>query len=340
MASGAVFVPPEQWRHLLRATLRECSYLPDPIARGYMRDHVRERYRHHAYKYKNPASIPVPKQFSLRRTARHALSLLQRANEGYLRPLERIMLLSYGRLGKRRHELLKPLLTPDMPPDSEAVTQMMQQPSSFEDGWQPPAIVVDLLKSQQKNGFISQFGIRPQVKTVVPKIPAENAWGRPLPVCRRRNIRKRWYASALDSLLPPLPEEEAQLLQDLISGAQPWAPMKRRKGVSSSSSTQSLDAKFLVEGPQKGHTFEQFANGRPHNITRRFMRRIWERLSCLIPQMEITAPGKAKFEWGTLSRSKRGMLAVDRDQASVLFAGLDSDGKIYVDDHRHASTGP
>ncbi|KAJ9273650.1 hypothetical protein DTO212C5_284 [Paecilomyces variotii] len=336
MAPGPVFVPPEQWRHLLRATLRECSYLPDPIARGYMRDHVRERYRHHASKYRSPASIPVPKQFSLRRAARHTLSLLQRANEGYLRPLEKVMLLSYGRIGRRRHELLEPLLTPEVPPDSEAVTKMIQQPSRFEDGWQPPSIVVDLLKSQQKNGIIGKYGVRPQVKTLMPKIPAENSWGRPLAVSRRRNIRKRWYAAALDSLLPPLPEEEARLLQDLISGAQPWAPVKRRKGLTQPTTTQALDAKFLVQGPQKGHTFGAFANGRPHNITRRFMRRVWERLSCMIPRMETIGPGKAHFEWGTPSRTRREMLTVDKDQASVLFAGVDSDGKI-PNEHDRAS---
>ncbi|KAL1850634.1 hypothetical protein Plec18167_007921 [Paecilomyces lecythidis] len=337
MAPGPVSVPPEQWRHLLRATLRECSYLPDPIARGYMRDHVRERYRHHASKWKNPTSIPLPKQFNLRRAARHALSVLQRANEGYLRPLERVMLLSYGRIGKRRHELLEPLLTPEVPPDAEAVAKMLQQPSKFEDGWQPPSIVVDLLRSQQKNGIIGKYGIRPQVKTLAPKIPAENSWGRPLPVSRRRNIRKRWYAAALDSLLPPLPEEEARLLQNLISGTQPWAPVKRRKGITQTPTTQSLDAKFLVEGPQKGHTFSTFASGRPHNITRRFMRRVWERLSCMIPRMEMTAPNRARFEWGMPSRTRREMLTVDKEQASGLFAGLNSDGKVH--DGQHSASG-
>lgn len=293
-----------------------------------MHDYIMRRYRRFAPKGKKPENLDIRRQFRLRRAAKHTLSVLQRANEGYIRPLERVLYLSYGRIGKRRHELLEPILTPEVPKDKNAVTDMIKQPAMFEDGWQPPKIVVEILKSQHQNGLVGRMTPRPLVKTLQPKIPEENSWGKPLAPCRRRNIRKRWYHAALDSLLPPLPEEEVKILDGLISGTHPWEPVKRRKGPPGSPSTQQfLDAKFLAVGPPKGHTFEKYVNGRPHRITRRFMRGLWEKISILVPRMKWDeAKNKWLFEWGSPRRGQELAAVIDQKQVPDLFQGVDDKG--------------
>jgi hypothetical protein len=322
--------PAAQWRHLLRASLRECSYLPDPIAREYMHDYILNRYRDYTPGRRARDTISIPRLMHLRRDAKYALSFLRRANEGYPRPLEKVLLISYGRTGRRRHQLLEAFLRLDLPPDTEAVREMIDRPRKFENGWLPPSIVVRLLKSQIKNSLVQRLGIRPQVKTFAPNIPAENSWGRPLALCRRRNIRRRWYRVALDSILPPLPETDMNILRGLLSGTRPWSPVKRRKGPPNPlPSRPSLDVKFIAEGPEKGHTFRKFTDGRPHIITRRLMRRLWQRIHLLVPVVTTNPTNdKQSFEWGTWRGGRVLALTISNDQIPALFDGLDEKGKL------------
>src|SRR5262249_20872833 len=103
--------------HIYRALLRECTYLPDPIARDYLRKHVISSFR--AYIPSRPPKPPNAKPNLLTperktralRRARHGLYTLQRANVGHTKSLLRVLCLSYGQTGARRHELLKPLLS-------------------------------------------------------------------------------------------------------------------------------------------------------------------------------------------------------------------------------------
>ncbi|KAJ5176568.1 uncharacterized protein N7482_002445 [Penicillium canariense] len=284
------------WMSLLRATLRECSYLPDPIARGYMREYVVNRYRRSRQSHRSDPELA--------RTARHGLSLLQRANEGYQRPLERVLLMSYGRIGKRRHELLAQLMKPQVPSDTDALKELVAKPIAFEDGWEPPEIVMSLAKSQMHNGILSTSRVRPALKNLQPPIPETNSWGRPVSRVRRVNIRKNWYGSTLETLLPPLPDAELRVLDGLIEGTVAWAPRPRKPATltaphEDNHGDESI-LKFLTEGPQKGHTFRDFANGRPHEITDRFMRRQWRRISCLVPRMHYSVKAnKWFFIWDT-----------------------------------------
>ncbi|KAJ5689606.1 hypothetical protein N7462_003998 [Penicillium macrosclerotiorum] len=289
---------PITWQHLLRATLRECTYLPDPIARTYMREHVLERYRRSLAA--RDAGRP---EHQLARAARHGLSLLQRANEGYQRPLERVLYMSYGRIGKRRHQLLARISTPQVPKDTNAVEALIAQPIKFEDGWEPTEIVLSLAKSQMNNGIVTSSRLRPALKSLQPVIPDQNSWGRP--VCRRRrvNIRRKWFSNMMDSLLPPLPTADLEILDGLIAGTVEWKPRPRARAKSSDiceDLTDSLILSLLTDGPQKGHTFGKHANGRPHEITDRFMRRLWKRISSLVPRMHwVEKAEKWSFSWET-----------------------------------------
>ncbi|OOQ83823.1 hypothetical protein PEBR_32899 [Penicillium brasilianum] len=287
---------PTLWRSLYRATLRECTYLPDPIARGYMREHVVHRYRRSQKSHRS--------DLELARSARQGLSVLQRANQGYQRPLERVLHMSYGRIGKRRHELLADLMKPQVPRDTEAVKELIAQPIQFEDGWEPPEIIMSLAKSQIRNGFLSSSRVRPALKNLRPPIPETNSWGKPVPRVRRVNIRKKWYGNMLETLLPPLPSSQLHILDGLIQGTVAWAPRRTRPAdpLTFNGNDEDHDPllDFLTRGPQKGHTFREWSSGRPHEITDRFMRRLWRRVSSLVPrrQYSVTA-NKWSFIWDT-----------------------------------------
>lgn len=269
----------QQWRHLFRATLRECTYLPDPIARNYMKDHIISRYR--AVSSRSPKAGP-----NAVHAARNALSVLRRANEGYSRPLEKVLFMSYGRTGRRRHELLAKILTPEIPNDSLALKELLSRPVDFSDGWEPSAIVKSLSASQMQSTVVAAARIRPLIKQLEPPIPNKNSWGKELAESRKRNIRRQWYNNTLNSLLPPLPEKDLQTLEGLISGTVSWEPPKRRTSKPQISQTKPGGElfKLLARGPEKGTTFAEYANGRPHTITVRLMRRQWRRLSALVPR--------------------------------------------------------
>lgn len=299
---------PHQWRHLLRATLRECTYLPDPIARDYMRNHIISRYRAVSYR---PKAGPQAAH-----AARNALSVLRRANEGYSRPLEKVLSLSYGRIGRRRYELLQEMLKPEIPNNTAALQQFLSQPVKFNDGWEPPAIVKSLAASQMQNTVVTTKRVRPLIKHLEPPIPKEDSWGKEVAESRKRNIRRRWYNTTLSSFLPPLPEKELQLLDGLISGTVHWAPVKRRKVISEETKPKSESElfKLLATGPEKGKTFAEYANGRPHTITVRFMRRHWRRLSALVPrQYWNPISQKWRFVWDSPKEVPR--LSVDLDSS-------------------------
>ncbi|KAJ5145962.1 uncharacterized protein N7515_000526 [Penicillium bovifimosum] len=285
----------EQWRHLLRATLRECTYLPDPIARIYMKDHILSRYRAASSRSNKAGPQTV-------HTARNALSVLRRANEGYSRPLEKVLFLSYGRTGRRRHELLAKMLTPQIPNDTLGLQELLSQPAQFGDCWEAPAIVRSLAAAHMQNTVVTSARIRPLIKHLKPPIPQQNTWCKEVPESRRRNIRRRWYNSTLNSLLPPLPEDDLRILDGLISGTVPWSPVKRRKVKTQIAQTESESKLFtlLARGPEKGKTFAEYVNGRPHTLTARYMRRQWRRLSALIPRPSWNSEyQKWSFTWET-----------------------------------------
>lgn len=100
-------------RHLLRAILRECTYLPDSWTRQWTKQHVVTRFRTYQWKaWKKPRTDSFGDRLREKeKDARGLLALLRRANEGERDRLLRVMLMAYGRVGKRRHELMLPLLS-------------------------------------------------------------------------------------------------------------------------------------------------------------------------------------------------------------------------------------
>ncbi|PYI27427.1 hypothetical protein BP00DRAFT_22033 [Aspergillus indologenus CBS 114.80] len=335
-----VTVPAERWRQLLRSLLREASYLPDPVAKGYMHRYVLSRFRHYANNPSFEERNDLWQRWRLRKTAIKGLSVLRRANEGYMKPLEKVLRVAYGRSGSRRRQLVLDLIaraTPPSEPKPKCLEDLLAKSSMTED-WKPPEVVQDLLKAQLQQPLLQHLDAAPRLKDFEPVIPEKNAWARPVPHCRRRNIRKEWYSRVLANLLPPVPPRELWLLEGLISGRVPWTPPKRRKAIGAAPAPPSelkLDVDFLVDGPKKGQTFKPYAGGRPHVFTRRLMVRAWMRISTLIPRVlryrkDGTGNPKHRFTWKRESPTKT-ILPARREMSAQVFEGVDSRGRLLAD---------
>ena len=315
--------------HVFRALLRQCTYLPDPAARQYMHHHVVSRFRDYyphdpLSRRHKPAALIKKRLPSLLRAARRGLVFLHRANHGHPRHLGKVLSMTYGRIGRRRHLLLKDLKIPDVPVDQAAV-EKLSQPAN-QDVPHPSEQLMVLVKSQAKR-LLSQFS-RSNLPRPKLEIPEKNSWGRPMPIKRVRNFKRRWYAETLDRIMPPLPEAEWTKLLMRASGQSPWeGPVPRRKWAGTpDDEEQSHVGRKRVQGDAQSH----FSN--PHNITPRYMRRLWAKISAQCPLMRPSATNKFGWEvvWGDVKG--RGMtqfvLGHGRGYGYDMFEGVDDNGKV------------
>ncbi|PGG98104.1 hypothetical protein AJ79_08985 [Helicocarpus griseus UAMH5409] len=289
--------PPQipHWRHVYRGLLRESSYLPDPVARQYMSNYVRQSYRDYRPRVQTNSYTGPNGQFYVERRARKLLSILSRANEGYLKPLERVLMLSYGRLGRRRHALARPLFVPNSP----EVPFRMILPYKLPRNWEPIPALSALIDSQA-----IRMGSRRDEMVGTPIIrkkpePKGNIWNGYVSHRKVQIALRKWYDSIVKGILPPIPDQEWQTLYGLVTGTEPWELPKRRKRLAENTTNNALDAEFLVFGPEKGHTFGSYVRGRPHTITRKIMTPLWNRVLASTPRMrQDTETGKWKVSWG------------------------------------------
>lgn len=312
------------WKHVYRSLLRESSYLPDPISREYMRKYVRFQYRYYWPKV-IPNSVVAPfGQINLEARGRKLLSLLTRANEGYLKPLERVLMLSYGRTGKRRHVLLRPLLGLGTSSSNDGCTIPASQRKTFEPWTFPPGLDT-LVKDQVKQIGVRSVGVRPLIKQATFKPPEKNSWGRPLSPSRIFARRRKWYLSTIDRVLPPLPDRDWNVLSGLMTGVEPWSePQRRKRPVSDEGPQNALTAEFLIYGPKKGQTFEAFARGRPHHITLKLMRGLWGKVCEVTPRMTIHPDENLwDIKWGRPTEKPLPYRTLDPELGLALFEGVD-----------------
>lgn len=315
--------------HVFRALLRQCTYLPDPAARQYMHHHIVSRFRDYypqsilSRQYK-PAALIKQRLPNLLRAARRGLVFLQRANHGHIRHLGKVLSMTYGRIGERRHQLLKDLKIPDIPVNQAAV-EKLSQPAN-QDVPHPSERLMVLVKSQAKRP-LSQFSrsLAPRPKL---EIPEKNSWGRPMPIKRVRNFKRRWYAETLDRIMPPLPEAEWTRLLMRASGQSPWeGPVPRRKWAGN---PEDEEQSHVGRERIRGNTTGQLSN--PHNITPRYMRRLWAKISEQCPLMRPSETKKSGWEvlWGDVKG--RGVtqfvLGYKGGYGNEMFEGVDEKGKV------------
>lgn len=320
--------------HIFRALLRQCTYLPDPAARQYLHRHVVSRFRDYhprstipfdSQRHKSAALVQQRLPYLLR-TAQKGLVFLRRANDGHMRHLGKILAMTYGRVGKRRHQLLKDLKIPDVPVD-EATLKKLSEPGT-QAVPHPSERLMALVRSQARRR-LTHFS---RTSTPHPKleIPEKNSWGRPMPIKRVRNFKKRWYAETLDRIMPPLPEAEWEKLRMRASGQSLWeGPVARRKwtgGPNDEGQTHLVGEH--VKGSSKG------ACSNPHKITSRYMRRLWAKISAQCPVMKPNAAKRSGWEilWGDVLGHDTTQFGLGNGVGSEydMFGGVDERGRVVV----------
>ncbi|KIW83109.1 hypothetical protein Z517_02353 [Fonsecaea pedrosoi CBS 271.37] len=124
--------------HIYRACLRECTYLPLPQCRTYMRKFTIDSFRRWIPRNKGPEGksrtarrgggsggggrqqdLPPEKVTRLLHQARKLASILRHANQGYINPLENVLRMTYGRKGPRKYDLLEKFLQHPAGPTSK-----------------------------------------------------------------------------------------------------------------------------------------------------------------------------------------------------------------------------
>lgn len=332
--------------HLYRSLLRETTYLFDSNARQYLHKYITSSFRSKISNSRTSSqhlpdydgSILADKRHQLKR-GRKFLSTLQKANQGYLRPLENVLNLTYGRKGRRRRELMTELMLrePDEILEQKAALDgkgggvKQQQPvQQFAKGWKPPPKFDALLRSQVV--LQSHLTHNKKIKTK-PTLGENNAWGKPMPECRIRNATKRWYAQNARLLLPPLSEKEWQNIKARTEGDNLVIP-KRRSQARIRVFTPEDDMIFdeesgtdlvsgLIAGPAKHKTVRQKRlAGNPHKLKPRFLKRFYARTVLRNTPVVIADPVRSvitfKWELGQNKVSKTVRLA-DEAHNSRLF---------------------
>ncbi|MCJ1359825.1 MAG: hypothetical protein MMC33_009828 [Icmadophila ericetorum] len=301
--------------HLARALLRECTYLPDLAARTYFRSYVVHRFREY-WPRKNPngpwshtKEVPTgSRQVKVFRQARKGLGQLQRANQGYIDCLLKVLLHTYGRSGKRRHELMKAARLPENLEDHVAVARAAAESRDIDatKNYLLPTKLLVLAKAHKR----VQLPNKRQIKSTSPKIPEKNIWGRPMPVKRVRNMKKRWFADTLEQMQPPLHLQEWQRLQDLASGRTKWpGPVARR-------------------GPRPVPVLDTPKRMKPHNITARLMRRLWTTVYTQCPVMLWDKEKSVhRVQWGGRTDLRPPVGHVNRT-GDIFFHGVDERGRL------------
>lgn len=262
----------------------------------------------------------LEKQKKLQKTARNILSLIRRANQGYQLPLDKILMLAYGRIGAKKYTLLSEIV-----PNGRGGNKVFNSSADIEkyleekkkeptgDNWQLPEVLQALIKSQRNDSFArSAHGKRFRAGDSI-KIPTLNSWMKPLPECRLENIRKRILNKSKFAALPPADPAEVNILRGLIDGTEPWKPPVRRVNVSPTAKKSALES-LIHDGPQGGLSFKRaYINGRPHRLTRRFMRNIWKKVYRLMPVQGINLEGRPKFDFPTF-KGRRYVLTMGKEE--------------------------
>lgn len=319
--------------HVFRALLRQCTYLPDPAARQHLHQHVVSRFRDYHPRSTLPfssrrhksAALVQQRLPSLLRTARKGLVFLCRANDGHMRHLGKILEMTYGRVGRRRHQLLAELKIPDIPVDQAAVEKLSEPGNQAVP--RPSQRLMALVTSQARRR-LTHFS-RPNTPRLEPEIPEKNSWGRPMPIKRVRNFKRRWYAETLDRIMPPLPEAEWDKLRLQASGQLPWkGPVARRKWAGDP--VDDWPRRLVGERP-KYYSNGRFSN--PHKITSRYMRRLWEKISAQCPLMKRNTARMSGWDvlWGDIGGYGATQFALGNSSGGGgydMFGGVDESGKV------------
>jgi hypothetical protein len=274
--------------------------------------------------------------------------------------MRRVLFLAFGRIGRRRRELLDRLVRKEPPTDSAALQEMIRAEAPNEpDDWLAKWDVKKLqafLVAQAQSGMRSSP--RPILKATqtdpAKQVPTENAFGLPLhPKPARTKLKKAWKR-IIDRVLPPVTEGEWTLLRDLASGkvtGPEWEIPARRPVAGPKNETagrlkqQPWDWIPYVVKPIR---YVERTNARPrklmaetaadangslpgsqpaklHNYTARFWRRLYAQVWQLTATMKKKPSGEGwDVKWGSTRLSLSAPAAVHGE----FFQGVSKDGTL------------
>ncbi|KAI1432908.1 hypothetical protein GGR50DRAFT_688664 [Xylaria sp. CBS 124048] len=216
--------------HLYRHLLREATYLP-VLCRPWITTRIQDRFRD--CRYRDPAE-PYIKQ------AHGALRSIRSANAGHIDRLERLCYMATGRVGKRRRILGATMLSAQAPPsdtdeleksrvdallasladspdDDPASPSSLQTKHTWLENWS-----LDMITAIAKSQVKQQSKDWPQHmrRQIDPDHVSSgtNCFGKPIRPKRIQNRLKRHWAAVLHQLLPPLPQNEWERLERIVTG--------------------------------------------------------------------------------------------------------------------------
>jgi len=193
------------------------------------------------------------------------------------------------------------------------------QAAKFTPGWQPVSIIQALTQSQaNQHGHLEHITAKLSPHF---KYPEKNIWNKPMPRSRVKNAMKKWYSKNVKLLLPPLPEKEWEAVK-LQAQQGVWdSVVKRRSKVHTISDSECDARQALLSGPASGKTLKPYALGRPHRLTRRFMRRMMARVVLKHTPVPIFDEAKQSlvFRWEDGKRTRQTSVEPDAAQTAALF---------------------
>ena len=234
----------------------------------------------------------------------------------------RVLETTYGRIGRRRHELLAPYLAPNTPADDKMLEMaLLKARGSVEQPVQDPedkslptisSALRALANSQRKNAASARD--RMFIARVDPVIPELNNKARPMPIKRVRNIKRQSYGALLQKIMPPLPKDEWERLRDLATAQIPWMGLPPRRSQATpwdeiEDYDQPVSAKYL------------WMWGGKHELSTRFMQRIWGRVFETCPLLWRDMKRDAwTVEWGQVQDKKAAVPEPSSGEAYMLGA--------------------
>ncbi|KAI4160659.1 MAG: hypothetical protein LQ342_005498 [Letrouitia transgressa] len=329
---------------LYRALLRQSSYLPDSAARSYVRSYVISRFRGYYPRKKSADGHPIihhqpnlsdERLRTVLKSARKSLKILQRANDGHLKQLTKVLSMTYGRTGKRKRQIVGLLQSPLSA--AKANTTYEFNGSGLSDELQA---VIRVQVKQPATNFLGRA-----LKDQQPNIPKESIWQRPLSKTRQKNVRKKWLAKTLDKIMPPLGEQEWNRLRDLALGTTKWegpiAPRPKGRPLFNTSSEiiEDIQPKLnAIIGPwipkRLTSSTERIVEdgrhpdfkSRPHKLTAKYMRGIWRAIFRQCPKLHWDNKAKNwQVTWGDVEREQEIVLNTTMNVGGDMFEKFEGD---------------
>ncbi|KAF2722911.1 hypothetical protein K431DRAFT_302169 [Polychaeton citri CBS 116435] len=270
------------------------------------------------------------------REARDGFLHLQQANQGDKDRLLKCLLTAYGRIGKKRRQLMAKLTKEEALCESENLTNLfddlVEKTMKPQARQQYLAQVESRIKGLSRDGLDkaryeveidlrlkllparlralarSQMTVNPpRVKgprRLTPLIPEYNSWMKKMPENRIKNQIKKWYAGFLDRIQPPLPDDEwKDLLSKALGNYRDRTAIPPRRGQPSSNTTAPTALSMVASHGKVPMRY--FGNANARVINSRFMRRLYTEVLWQCPKIDWDeAENQWRVTWGYMAYNR------------------------------------